>query len=132
VERFAEIFDGQPLDFGSRAKALDGMAEAADWTVLYSGDSVRLADNTHSIAISGVPWSKPDLEVLDELAARDAANTRVWFFNPDKVFPDARILPAAPRMLQTPTLAEYSGGRLVDFAQGGSVVDRIRKLFRSR
>ena len=36
-----------------------------------------------------------------------------WFFNPDYVFPDERFLPSAPRMVQTPILAEYSGGRFL-------------------
>lgn len=57
------------------------------------------------------------------------AGTRVWFSNPDYVFPDDRILRGAPRMIETPVLAEYSGERLVAFVQGGSisggVIDRI-------
>jgi hypothetical protein len=83
--------------------------------------------------ISGATWSRPDLEALDELAARDTDGTRVWFFNPDHVFPDERILPGAPPIRQTPALAEYSGEQLVAFLQGGSisggVIGRIRSLF---
>jgi hypothetical protein len=100
---------------------------------LQPGESTHLDEDTRAIVISGVTWSKPDLEVLDELAARDTAGTRVWFFNPDYFFPDDRILPGAPRMIETPVLAEYSGKRLVAFAQGrsisGGVIDRIRNLF---
>jgi hypothetical protein len=109
------------------------LAEAVGWTVLHPGESIRLDKNGHSIVISGVTWSKPDLEVLDELATRNTGGTRVWFFNPDYVFPDDRILPGTPRMVQTPALAEYSGEQLVAFVQGGSisgaVIDRIRSLF---
>jgi hypothetical protein len=136
MEAFAKIFNGQSLDSRSGSNALNLRAAAAGWTVLHPGESVRLDDVGHSIVISGVPWSKPDLEVLDELAARDTGSTRIWFFNPDDVFPDERILPGAPRMVQTPALAEYSGSRLVGFLQGGSVsggvIDRVRKLFPPR
>jgi len=136
VERFGEIFEAQSLDHHFETRVLNERAAAAGWTVLHPGESVRLDDSARSIVISGVTWSKPDLEVLDELAARDTSDTRVWFFNPDDVFPDEHILPGAPRMIQTPVLAEYSGRRLVNFVQGGSVsggvIDRIRNLFRSR
>lgn len=74
-------------------------------------------------------WSKPDLEVLDELVARDLADTRVWFFNIDVVFPDERILPGAPSVIETPVLAEYSGRQLAVFGQGGGVMARIRNRF---
>jgi len=135
LERFAKIFDANCWII-DRAALLNERAGAAGWTVLHPGESVRLDDVGHSIVISGVPWSKSDLEVLDELAARDTGDTRVWFFNPDDVFPDERILPGAPRMIQTPAMAEYSGSRLVDFVQGGSVsggvIDQIRKLFLPR
>lgn len=136
MTRFEEIFDSQRLDDRSEWATLNGLAQAAGWTVLQAGESIGLDRDGHSIVISGVTWSKPDLEVLDELAARDTSGTRVWFFNPDSVFPDDRILPGAPRMLQTPVLAEYSGERLVAFVQGGSVsggvIDRIRSLFPTR
>jgi len=115
---------------------LDDVAQAAGWIVLQPGESIRLDKGTHSIVISGVTWSRPDLEVLDELASRETASTRVWFFNPDHVFPNEGVLPGAPRMLQTPVLAEYSGRQLVTFTQGGSVsggvIERIRNLFPPR
>jgi hypothetical protein len=57
---------------------------------LHSGESIRLDKSGPSIVVSGVTWSKPDLELLDELATRDTAGTQVWFFNPDQVFPDVR------------------------------------------
>lgn len=133
MSRFAEIFGTQSLDHQSEANELNDRAQAAGWTVLHPGDAIRLDDEAHAIVISGVTWSKPDLEVLDELAARNTADTRVWFFNPDYVFPDERILPGAPQMRDTPVLAEYAGKRLIAFVQGGSgaggVVDRIRNLF---
>jgi hypothetical protein len=128
VARFIEIFDIQTLDHEYERIALTKMAEAAGWMVLHPGESVRF-DDGRSIVISGVTWSKPDLEVLDELASRDTGDAPVWFFNPDYVFPDDRILPGTPRMLATPALAEYSGTRLVSFAQGRGVMDQIRKLF---
>ncbi len=99
---------------------------------MHAGESIRLGKSGRSIVISGVTWSKPDLELLDELAARDTVGTQVWFFNPDEVFPDDRILPGAPRMVQTPALAEYSGEQFVSFLQGGTVYGRIRDLFPSR
>jgi hypothetical protein len=133
MSRFAEIFDAQSLDHRAETGALNERAQAAGWTVLHPGESIRLDDDTHTIVISGVTWSKPDLQVLDELASRDTADTQVWFFNPDYVFPDERILPGASRMIQTPAMAEYAGKRLIAFVQGGSVtggvIDRIRKLF---
>jgi hypothetical protein len=62
-----------------------------------------------------------------------AHGVSVWFFNPDYVFPDARILPGAPRMVSTPALAEYAGAQLVSFVPGwavsGGVIDRIQNLF---
>jgi hypothetical protein len=133
MPRFADIFDAQSLDHKREIGALNEQAQAAGWTVLHPGDSIRLDDDAHAIVISGVTWSKPDLEVLDELAARNTADSRVWFFNPDYVFPDERILPGAPQMRYTPVLAEYAGKRLIAFVQDGSgaagVVDRIRNLF---
>ena len=133
VPRFISLFDAQTLDHRAETAALNELAESAGWVVLHAGDSIRLDKNSRAIVISGVTWSKPDLEVLDELATRDIGDTRVWFFNPDYVFPDERILPGAPRMVQTPALAEYSGEQLVAFVQGGSVsggvIDRIRRLF---
>lgn len=63
--------------------------------------------------VSGMTSRKRDLEVQDELAPRKTDGTRIWFFNPDYVFPDDRILPGVRRMVQTPALAEYSGSRLV-------------------
>lgn len=133
MSRFAEIFGTQSLDQQSKANELNDRAQAAGWTVLHPGDSIRLDDEAHTIVISGVTWSKPDLEVLDELAARNTADARVWFFNPDYVFADERILPGAPQMRYTPVLAEYTGKQLIAFVQdgsgAGSVVDRIRNLF---
>jgi hypothetical protein len=130
--RFADIFEVQTLDHQSETNALNEKARAAGWNVLHPGESVRLDDDTRSIVISGVTWSKPDLEVLDELAARDTSDTQVWFFSLDYVFPDERILPNAPSVIRTPVLAEYSGRQLVNFVQGRGVIDRIRNLFRSR
>lgn len=89
--------------------------------MLHPEEAILLNDETPSLVISGVTWSKPDLELLDELATRDTSGTRVWFFNPDYVLPDERILPGTPRVVQTPVLAEYAGKRLVSFLQGGSV-----------
>jgi len=133
MPRFAEMFDPQALDHQSNIGNLNKMAEAAGWIVLQPGQSIRLDRDGHSIVISGVTWSKQDLELLDELASRDTGSTRVWFFNPDHVAPDDRILPGAPRMGQTPALAEYTGEHLVAFIRGGSVsggvIDRIRSLF---
>ena len=133
MPRFSEIFDAQTFDHKSETNSLNDRARAAGWEVLHPGESILLGDETPSIVISGVTWSKPDLEVLDELATRDTSDTRVWVFNPDYVFPDERILPGAPRMVQTPVLAEYAGKRLVAFLQGGSVsggvIDRIRSRF---
>jgi hypothetical protein len=133
MPRFSEIFDAQTLDHRSETSTLNDRARAAGWEVLHPGESILLDGETPSIVISGVTWSKPDLEVLDELATRDTSDTRVWFFNPDYVFSDERILPGAPRMVQTPVLAEYTGKRLVAFLQGGSVsggvIDRIRGRF---
>lgn len=127
---FADIFDAQSLDGESEISMLNDRAQAVGWTVLHPGDSINLDDDSfRSIVISGVTWSKPDLELLDELASRDTTGTAVWFFNPDRVFPDDRILPGASRMTQTPAMAEYSGKHIVAFVQGGSVVDEIRKLF---
>ena len=85
MSRFAEIFGTQSLDHQSEAKELNDRAQAAGWTVLHPGDAIRLDDEAQAIVISGVTWSKPDLEVLDDLAARNTADTRVWFFNPDYV-----------------------------------------------
>jgi len=134
MHRFADIFDAQSLDHQSEISTLNDRAQAAGWKVLHPGDSITLDDDSsRSIVISGVTWSKPDLELLDELASRDTSDTNVWFFNPDRVFPDERILPGASRLVQTPAMAEYSGKRLESFVQGGSVSggvsDRIRKLF---
>jgi hypothetical protein len=133
MARFSEIFHQQTLNHRSEAKTLNDLARATGWNVLDPGEAIRLDDETPSIVICGVTWSKPDLELLDELATRDTSGTRVWFFNPDYVFPDERILPGAPRMVQTPILAEYEGKRLVAFLQGGSVsggvIDRIRSPF---
>jgi hypothetical protein len=113
MPRFIEIFDAQTLDHSSETNTLNDRARAAGWDVLHPGEMICLDDETPSIVISGVTWSKPDLELLDELATRDTSGTRVWFFNPDYVFPDERVLPDAPRMIQTPILAEYAGKRLV-------------------
>lgn len=132
MQRFIEIFGAQTLDGRVESDTLNEMAESAGWTVLHAGESIRLDKGGRSIVISGVTWSKPDLELLDELATRDTVGTHVWFFNPDKVFPDDRILPGAPRMVQTPALAEYSGEQFVSFLQGGRVYGRIRDLFPSR
>ncbi len=136
MQRFVEIFSAHTLDGRAEAATLNELAESVGWIVLQPGDSIRLDKTSHSIVISGVTWSQPDLEVLDELANRDTGRTRVWFFNPDNVFPDDRILPGAPRMRQTPALAEYSGEQLVAFVQGGSasggVIDHIRRLFPQR
>lgn len=133
MSRFADIFDSQSLDHESETSALNERARAAGWTVLHPGESIRLDDDTHTIVISGVTWSRLDLQVLDELASRDTADTRIWFFNPDYVFPDERSLPGTPRMIQTPAMAEYAGKRLIAFMQGGSVtggvIDRIQNLF---
>jgi hypothetical protein len=133
MPRFGEIFDAQTPDHKSETNTLNDRARAAGREVLHPGESIRLDDETTSIVISGVTWSKPDLEVLDELVTRDTSDTRVWFINPDYVFPDERILPGASRMVQTPVLAEYTGKRLVSFLQGGSVsgcvIDRIRSRF---
>jgi hypothetical protein len=133
VPGFAEIFDAESLDHKSKTHTLNDTAQSVGWIVLQPGESICLEEDTSSIVISGVTWSKPDLDVLDELAARETAGTRVWFFNPDYVFPDDRILPGVPRMVTTPVLAEYSGKRLGAFVQGGSisggVIDRIRNLF---
>ena len=92
MARFAEIFNAQSLYSQSGTDSLNDMARAAGWTVLEPGESICLDESTRSIVISGVTWSKPDLELLDELAARETVGTRVWFFNPDYVFPDDRIL----------------------------------------
>jgi hypothetical protein len=132
VQRFVEIFGEQTLDGRVEFETMHEMAESAGWTVLRPGELIRLDESGRSIVISGVTWSKPDLELLDELATRDTVGTQVWFFNPDQVFPDDRILPGAPRMVQTPALAEYSGEQLVSFLQGGRVHGRIRDLFPSR
>jgi hypothetical protein len=127
---FADIFDSHSLDGQPEISLLNDRAQAVGWTVLNPGDSIKLGDDSsRSIVISGMTWSKPDLELLDELASRDTTDTGVWLFNPDRVFPDERILPGASRMTQTPAMAEYSGKHLVAFVQGASVVDRIRKLF---
>jgi hypothetical protein len=111
------------------------MAEAVGWTVLQPGEAIRLDEDGHSVVISGVTWSKPDLEVLDELPSRETSSTRVRFFNPDYVFPDDRILPKA-RMIRTPVLAEYWSKELAALVQGGSVsggvIERIRSLFPER
>jgi hypothetical protein len=54
---------------------------------------------------------------------------KIWFFNPDAVFPDARALPGASLPCQTPILAEYAGRQLVNFTMGGGVRKRIQTLF---
>ena len=129
MQRFVDVFDAQKLDRSFATAALNEKAGSVGWSVLHPGDSIRLEDNTHSVVISGLTWSQPDLEVLDELAARELGDTRVWFFNLDVVFPDERILPGAPRVIYTPVLAEYSGNELVVFGQGGGVMARIRNRF---
>lgn len=129
MRRFAEIFHAQTLDHQREARTLNELAHAAGWTVLQPGESISLNDQAEAIVISGVTWSEPDLEVLDELAARDTGNTQVWFFNIDSVFPDERILPGAPRVIETPVLAEYTGKRLSCFGQGGGVRARIQNRF---
>jgi hypothetical protein len=132
MQRFVEIFGAQTLDGRAESDTLDQLAESAGWSVLHPGESIRLDKSGRSIVISGVTWSKPDLELLDELATRDTVGTHVWFFNPDHVFPDDRILPGAPRMVQTPAVAEYSGQQFVSFLQGGRVHGRVRELFPPR
>ncbi|HTS47925.1 MAG TPA: hypothetical protein VMH05_08270, partial [Bryobacteraceae bacterium] len=62
MPRFALIFDSL-LDQESRIPMLDEMAKAAGWTVLQPGESIQLDEGTRSIVISGVTWSRPDLEV---------------------------------------------------------------------
>ena len=132
VQRFIEVFGAQTLDGRVESDALNKMAESVGWNVLRPGESIRLDKSGRSIVISGVTWSKPDLELLDELATRETVGTQVWFFNPDQVFPDDRILPGAPRMVQTPVLAEYSGEQFISFLQRGRVYGRIRDLFPPR
>jgi len=109
--------------------ALNERVGLAGWSVLHPGQVIRLEEGSRSIVISGVTWSKPDLCLLDELAALNSSGTRVWFFNPDRVFPDEKILPGAARMVQTPVLAEYSGKQLIRFTQGGHALTRIREVF---
>jgi hypothetical protein len=132
VRRFAEIFFAQTLDHQREERTLNELAHAAGWSVLQPGESISLNDEADAIVISGVTWSKPDLDVLDELAVRDTGDTRVWFFNIDSVFPDGRILPGAPRVLETPVLAEYTGRRLSCFGQGSGVRARIQSRFPAR
>jgi len=74
MPRFAEMFDPQALDHQSNIGNLNKMAEAAGWIVLQPGQSIRLDRDGHSIVISGVTWSKQDLELLDELASRDTGS----------------------------------------------------------
>jgi hypothetical protein len=88
VPRFVSLFDAQTLDHRAEAAALNDLAESVGWIVLQPADSIRLDRSGRSIVISGVTWSKPDLELLDELATRDTVGTKVWFFNPDYVFRD--------------------------------------------
>ena len=71
VQRFIEIFRAQTLDGRGESALLNEMARSAGWTVLHSGESIRLDKSGRSIVISGVTWSEPDLELLDELATRD-------------------------------------------------------------
>lgn len=131
MPRFDDIFDGRTRDHRFRGADLNQIAEGVGWIVLHPGESIRL-DDGRSLVISGVTWSKPDLDVLDDLASRDTSSVRVWIFNPDDVFPDDRILPGAPRMVSTPSLAEYSGAQLVSFIQGGKVSERVPALFPRR
>jgi hypothetical protein len=77
VARFVSLFDAQTLDHRTETAALNELAESVGWIVLHAGDSIRLDKNSRAIVISGVTWSKPDLEVLDELATRDIGGTRV-------------------------------------------------------
>jgi hypothetical protein len=129
---FAGVFHVQSPDGESEIRSLNDKARAVGWTVLLPGDSITLDDDSsRSIVIGGVTWSKPDLEVLDELASCNTSGTKVWFFNPDRVFPGERILPGVSRMIRTRAMAEYSGKRLV-VAQGEGVMTRIRELFPSR
>ncbi len=92
MQRFSDIFHAQTTDGESKARTLDQMAQAAGWTVLHPGDKIHLEEGLDSIVITGVTWSIPDLEALDELAAREAG--KVWFFNLDGVFPDGGIWPS--------------------------------------
>jgi hypothetical protein len=54
---------------------------------LPTGESISQNDEVEAIVISELTWSKPDLEVLDELVARDNGNPLVWLFNIDSSSP---------------------------------------------
>ncbi len=123
MPKFADLFARLDLDYEAKNRVLNEMAEAAGWRVLHAGDSVQLAPCGRSIVITGVVWSKPDLETLDQLAALKLSNA--WFFNPDRVPPDQRVLPGAGNLLATPGLAEYDGELLVSFLQGGLAHERV-------
>jgi hypothetical protein len=71
VPRFADIFDAHTIDHQWKTDQQNHKAEAAGWIVLHPVESVCL-DGGWSIVISGVPWSKPYFDVLDELASRDS------------------------------------------------------------
>ena len=127
--RFEDVFGLRCADGNYDTHALDDLAQSAGWNVLRPGDAVVLKEKIYLIVISGVVWSRPDLAVLDELAAGRVDKTTIWFFNPDVVFPDARILPGTRLPVQTPILAEYTGTQLSAFTMGAGVRKRIRILF---
>jgi len=88
MARFVDLFDAtQPQ---SSVAALNERACLAGWSVLNAEQGLDIKDGAHSVVISGVTWSKPDLVLLDELAELNTEGIRVWFFNPDCVFPDER------------------------------------------
>ncbi len=115
MTQFVEIFD-TPLPAGAAEDALYDLARSLGWRVLLPGTQPDLPERRSSVFVGAVAWSRPDLEILDQIAAKgNKWNKTIWFFNPALWTPP--ILPGLPIMTATPMLAEYVGSRPVGFVQ---------------
>ena len=140
--RFLDIWDHHWGSSPEGAAQLEAIADSLGWRILAHPNHLTLLPKQRNIILGAAPWSRPDLEVLDALAAglrtvkeenersgQSLFAPQICLFNPDKATPYEHWFAHVPMPLQLPVYVEYFGdGRLRGFLQGKAALALIPQL----
>lgn len=111
--------------------------KALGWSRLRPGDAIAALGLSRAILIGVGLWSEPDLDLIEELAAKNAHLDRpVVVFDVDETLPNlpalSDSLPGITDVTQTPLVLEYRNGSLSRWEQGGKAKELLRIVLAGR
>jgi hypothetical protein len=97
----------------------------AGWQVLKRGDSLNLLRSPEIIVIGVAVWSHPDMTALAALSSRkESLTVKVFQLEEAPTFDEiTRFMPGMHPFIQTPVIAKYFEGKLVQTLEGQAARD---------